>query len=100
VAEAHYSASILPLTGPSLALAGLNARARQAAEKIVPYVRAPDGLVPGKPLFFTKYQRPKQPGLKTEGDSTVLRTADRAEHETSHDIYAPATTSASPLGTQ
>lgn len=42
----------LHLMGASLALAGLNACTRQPAEKIVPYVRAPEGLVPGKPLFF------------------------------------------------
>lgn len=42
----------LQLMGASLALAGLNACTRQPAEKIVPYVRAPEGLVPGKPLFF------------------------------------------------
>lgn len=42
----------LHLMGASLALTGLNACTRQPAEKIVPYVRAPEGLVPGKPLFF------------------------------------------------
>jgi hypothetical protein len=36
----------------SLASAGLNACTRQSTEKIVPYIRAPEGLVPGKPLFF------------------------------------------------
>ena len=38
--------------GASLALAGLSACTRQPEEKIVPYVRAPEGSVPGKPLFF------------------------------------------------
>jgi hypothetical protein len=38
--------------GASLASAGLNACTRQSTEKIVPYIRAPEGLVPGKPLFF------------------------------------------------
>jgi MoCo/4Fe-4S cofactor protein with predicted Tat translocation signal len=42
----------LQLMGASLALAGLNACTRQPEEKIVPYVRAPEGSVPGKPLFF------------------------------------------------
>jgi len=42
----------LQLMGASLALAGLNACTRQPAEKIVPYVRAPEGLVLDKPLFF------------------------------------------------
>ena len=38
--------------GASLALAGLTACTRQPAEKIVPYVRQPEEIVPGKPLFF------------------------------------------------
>jgi MoCo/4Fe-4S cofactor protein with predicted Tat translocation signal len=42
----------LQLMGASLALAGLSACTRQPEEKIVPYVRAPEGTVPGKPLFF------------------------------------------------
>lgn len=42
----------LQLMGASLALAGLTACTRQPEEKIVPYIQAPEGLVPGKPLFF------------------------------------------------
>ena len=38
--------------GASLALAGVTACTRQPAEKIVPYVRQPEELVPGKPLFY------------------------------------------------
>ena len=38
--------------GASLALAGVTACTRQPAEKIVPYVRQPEELVPGQPLFF------------------------------------------------
>src|SRR5512144_2467682 len=38
--------------GVSLALAGLTACTRQPAEKIVPYVRQPEEIVPGKPLFY------------------------------------------------
>ncbi|MBO9539956.1 TAT-variant-translocated molybdopterin oxidoreductase [bacterium] len=41
----------LQLMGASLALAGLSACARPAS-KIVPYVRQPEAVVPGKPLFF------------------------------------------------
>ena len=37
--------------GASLALAGATACTRQPAEKIVPYVRLPREIVPGKPLF-------------------------------------------------
>src|SRR5262245_22390125 len=42
----------LRLMGASLALAGLAACTRQPDEKIVPYVRAPESLVPGQPLYF------------------------------------------------
>ena len=38
--------------GASLALAGATACTRQPAEKIVPYVRQPEEIVPGKPLFY------------------------------------------------
>ena len=38
--------------GASLALAGVTACTRQPAEKIVPYVRQPEEIVPGQPLFF------------------------------------------------
>ncbi|HSB61612.1 MAG TPA: TAT-variant-translocated molybdopterin oxidoreductase, partial [Vicinamibacteria bacterium] len=42
----------LTLMGASLALAGLTACTRQPPEKIVPYVKQPEELVPGRPLFF------------------------------------------------
>ena len=42
----------LKLMGASLALAGFSACTRQPAETIMPYVRAPEEIVPGKPLFF------------------------------------------------
>jgi MoCo/4Fe-4S cofactor protein with predicted Tat translocation signal len=42
----------LALMGASLALAGLTGCTRQPTERIVPYVKAPEKLVPGKPLFF------------------------------------------------
>jgi molybdopterin-containing oxidoreductase family iron-sulfur binding subunit len=43
----------LALLGASLGLAGLSGCQTQAPpEKIVPYVRQPEGLVPGKPLYF------------------------------------------------
>ncbi|HEV8232366.1 MAG TPA: molybdopterin oxidoreductase, partial [Thermoanaerobaculia bacterium] len=38
--------------GASLALAGATACTRQPAEKIVPYVRQPEEIIPGKPLFY------------------------------------------------
>jgi MoCo/4Fe-4S cofactor protein with predicted Tat translocation signal len=42
----------LKLMGASLALGGLTACTRQPAETIVPYVRPPDDLTVGDPLFF------------------------------------------------
>jgi MoCo/4Fe-4S cofactor protein with predicted Tat translocation signal len=42
----------LKYLGASLALAGLSACTQRPDEKIVPYVRQPEDLVPGKPLFF------------------------------------------------
>jgi molybdopterin-containing oxidoreductase family iron-sulfur binding subunit len=42
----------LQLMGASLALAGAGACSRAPAETIVPYVRQPEELVPGKPLYF------------------------------------------------
>ncbi|HEX3553869.1 MAG TPA: TAT-variant-translocated molybdopterin oxidoreductase, partial [Thermoanaerobaculia bacterium] len=42
----------LQLASASLALAGLTACTRQPTEVIVPYVKQPEQLVPGKPLFF------------------------------------------------
>jgi molybdopterin-containing oxidoreductase family iron-sulfur binding subunit len=42
----------LTLMGASLSLAGLNGCLRQPSETIVPYVRAPEEMIPGKPLFF------------------------------------------------
>src|SRR2546425_12912240 len=42
----------LQLMGASLALAGLSAGTSRPPGTIVPYVRAPEEIVPGKPLFF------------------------------------------------
>src|SRR5438552_1657357 len=42
----------LKLMAASLALGGLTACTSQPPEKIVPYVKAPEDIVPGKPLFF------------------------------------------------
>src|SRR5205814_8563673 len=40
------------LMGAWLGLAGLSACTRQPVERIVPYVKAPEELTPGKALFF------------------------------------------------
>jgi len=48
VARRHF----LQLMAASMGLAGMTACTRQPLEKIVPYVRQPEELIPGKPLFF------------------------------------------------
>ncbi|MGE5234572.1 MAG: TAT-variant-translocated molybdopterin oxidoreductase [Acidobacteriota bacterium] len=42
----------LQLSSASLALAGLTACTRQPLEKIVPYVKQPEEILPGRPLFY------------------------------------------------
>jgi molybdopterin-containing oxidoreductase family iron-sulfur binding subunit len=44
--------SFLKLMSASMALAGVTACTVQPSEMIVPYVRQPEELIPGKPLFF------------------------------------------------
>jgi molybdopterin-containing oxidoreductase family iron-sulfur binding subunit len=42
----------LKLMAASLAFAGLTACSREPQEKIVPYVRRPEEIIPGKPLYY------------------------------------------------
>ena len=44
--------NFLQLMGASMALAGLSACTKQPPESIVPYVRAPEEIVPGNPLLY------------------------------------------------
>ncbi len=44
--------NFLKLMGAGMAMAGLTACASQPPEKIVPYVDAPEQIIPGEPLFF------------------------------------------------
>jgi len=44
---------VLRLMGASAALAGLTACTKLPTQKIVPYVRAPEEFIPGKPLFYS-----------------------------------------------
>jgi len=50
--EADGRRNFLKMMGASLALAGLTACTRQPTEHIMPYVRQPEDLIPGKPLFY------------------------------------------------
>jgi MoCo/4Fe-4S cofactor protein with predicted Tat translocation signal len=52
VADPVARRTFLKLMGASLALAGVSACTRQPTERIVPYVRQPEDLVPGQPLFY------------------------------------------------
>ena len=42
----------LKLMGASLAMAGMTACTKQPAEPIVPYVKQPEEVIPGRPLFY------------------------------------------------
>src|SRR5580698_10105702 len=42
----------LKLMGASLAMAGMTACTKQPLEPIVPYVRQPEELIPGRPMFY------------------------------------------------
>jgi len=44
--------SFLHLAGAGLALAGLTGCTRQPEERLVPYVRQPEEIIPGRPLFY------------------------------------------------
>jgi molybdopterin-containing oxidoreductase family iron-sulfur binding subunit len=50
--ESSSRRDFLKLMSASMALAGLSACVKQPVEPIVPYVRQPDEIVLGKPLFF------------------------------------------------
>src|SRR5690242_4327492 len=44
--------NFLKMAGVSVALAGLTACTKQPPHEILPYVRQPERLVPGEPLFY------------------------------------------------
>ena len=44
--------AFLKLMGASLALAGMAGCTRQPLEQILPYVRQPENVIPGRPLFY------------------------------------------------
>lgn len=51
-ADTSSRRDFLKIMGASLALAGLSACTKQPLEAIVPYVKQPNNMVPGKPLFY------------------------------------------------
>ena len=82
----------LKFMGASLALASLPACTRQPVEKIVPYVKQPEELVPGKPLFFATAmtlggfrhrparRKSRRPSYKNRRQSRPSRQPRRHEH--------------------
>jgi molybdopterin-containing oxidoreductase family iron-sulfur binding subunit len=52
IADPQGRREFLRVMGASVTLAGLTGCTRQPDEAIVPYVRQPEELVPGRPLFF------------------------------------------------
>jgi MoCo/4Fe-4S cofactor protein with predicted Tat translocation signal len=52
ILDAASRRDFLKFMGASLALGGIGGCAYQPAESIVPYVDAPEAIIPGKPLYF------------------------------------------------
>jgi len=86
----------LKLMGSSLALAGMTACTRQPFEPIVPYVRQPEELVPGRPQFYATaftlggYATPL---LVTSREFRPIKIEGNDKHQASlggTDIYAQA----------
>jgi molybdopterin-containing oxidoreductase family iron-sulfur binding subunit len=44
--------TVLKLMGASLALAGFNSCTRQPDERILPYAKMPEAIIPGQPLYY------------------------------------------------
>jgi MoCo/4Fe-4S cofactor protein with predicted Tat translocation signal len=51
-ADAVSRRGFMKLMGASLAMAGMTACTRQPMEPIVPYVKQPEELIPGRPMFY------------------------------------------------
>ncbi|HWF19409.1 MAG TPA: TAT-variant-translocated molybdopterin oxidoreductase, partial [Verrucomicrobiae bacterium] len=67
--------NFLKLMGASLALAGMTGCTRRPIQKIVPYVRQPEDIVPGKPLFFAT-------AMEHDGFATGLLVESHEGHPT------------------
>ncbi len=52
LADPESRRAFLKVMGASLALAGVSGCAVRTPEKIVPYVKAPENVIPGRPQFF------------------------------------------------
>ena len=88
--------NFLKLMGASLALAGVSACTRQPNEELVPYVRQPEELVPGKPLFYATAMPMAGAGMgllveSHEGRPTKIEgNPDHPSSQGATDVYAQA----------
>src|SRR5215467_4354458 len=86
----------LKLMGSSLALAGMTACTRQPFEPIVPYVRQPEELVPGRPQFYATaftLSGYAAPLLVTSREFRPIKIEGNPDHQASlggTDIFAQA----------
>ena len=84
------------LMGSSLALAGMTACTKQPFEAIVPYVRQPEGLVLGQPMFYSTaftLGGYGQPLLVTSREFRPIKIEGNDRHQASlggTDVYAQA----------
>ncbi|MDA1183820.1 MAG: TAT-variant-translocated molybdopterin oxidoreductase [Acidobacteria bacterium] len=88
--------NFLKLMGASLALAGVSACTRQPTEELVPYVRQPEELVLGKPLFYATAMPMAGAGMgllveSHEGRPTKIEgNPDHPSSRGATDVYAQA----------
>src|SRR5436190_6918930 len=76
----------LRLAGASVALAGFGACTKQPIEKIVPYVKQPEEIVPGKPLRFatvTTFNGYAQGIIVTSREGRPIKIEGNPDHPTS-----------------
>src|SRR5205809_6840791 len=76
----------LRLAGASLALAGFGACTKQPIEKIVPYMKQPEEIVPGKPLRFatlTTFNGYAQGIIVTSREGRPIKIEGNPDHPTS-----------------
>src|SRR5215469_1491814 len=86
----------LKLMGASLALAGLSACTKQPEEAIVPYVKQPEDLIPGRPMFFATampFPTGAQPLLVKSNEFRPTKIEGNPQHPASNgatDVFAQA----------
>ncbi len=88
--------NFLKIMSASLALAGLSGCTKLPIESIVPYVRQPEGIIPGRPLFYATamdFAGYAQPLLACSHEGRPTKLEGNPEHPASKgatDIYGQA----------